>query len=573
MSMSWPQSAEPSAGAGAGTAPRRQLSLEKLRAYFERRRFDRDERKRLLAEAAEQRRLLETTAETAPIAAELEPETETAAPAPVVAEGPYSIPSIDLLNPADPPDPAANNDDLEANRRIIQDTLDSFGIDAEVGNATSGPRVTLFEINMARGVKVEAISNIVNNLAMELKAISLRVLTPVPGQNFVGLEVPNRISTKIAIGELLGGRLWKTSRAGIPLPLGRNIRGEDVVLDLAKAPHLLIAGATGSGKSVCLNAILMSIIYRFPPEDLKLILVDPKVVEFSVYNGLPHLLVPVVTDPKCVVLALRWVIREMEKRYRILAKARVRNIDGFNHRPPSETPELDDAGEPIPAKLPYIVLIIDELADIMMTARADVETSLARIAQLSRAVGIHTVIATQRPSVNVITGVIKANYPTRIAFQVASQIDSRTIMDTKGAESLLGRGDMLFIAPGAAKPERLQCPLVEDAEIERGVRFVAGQVTPKFDTAILTGGEVLEASGGGAGGGEDDDPLLQQAIEIIVRERRASTSYLQRRLKIGYNKAASLIDLIEQRGVIGPQIGSGTREIIWGEEALGQEEN
>jgi DNA segregation ATPase FtsK/SpoIIIE-like protein len=221
--MSWPQSAEPSAGAGA--APRRQLSLEKLRAYFERRRFDRDERKRLLAEVAEQRRLLETTAETAPIAAEMEPETETAAPAPVVAEGPYSIPSIDLLNPADPPDPAANNDDLEANRRIIQDTLDSFGIDAEVGNATRGPRVTLFEINVARGVKVEAISNIVNNLAMELKAISLRVLTPVPGQNFVGLEVPNRISTKIAIGELLGGRLWKTSRAGIPLPLGRNIRG------------------------------------------------------------------------------------------------------------------------------------------------------------------------------------------------------------------------------------------------------------------------------------------------------------------------------------------------------------
>ncbi|MBT3378343.1 MAG: hypothetical protein HN742_10900 [Lentisphaerae bacterium] len=478
----------------------------------------------------------------------------------------YKLPEIDLLDQTQNAGTTADPKEVEAKKEILQETLDSFGIDAQVGNATSGPRVTLFEVLPAPGVKVERISQISNNIAMELRATSLRILTPIPGRNSVGIEVPNTSAALVTLLSLMKTREWQKSKARIPILLGRNISGGVVILDLAKAPHLLIAGATGSGKSVCINAIIMSMLYQFTPEELRLIMVDPKVVEFRAYESLPHLVVPVISETKKVPLALRWVINEMEKRYRILAKVGARNLEGFNSRPQSGTPELDDDGKPIPTKLPFIVVIIDELADVMMTAKADVETSLARIAQLSRAVGIHTIIATQRPSVNVITGTIKANFPTRIAFQVTSQVDSRTILDGKGAESLLGRGDMLFRSPSASGLERNQGALVDDMEIERVVEFCAGQGDQQFDEEVFkvsAGSSGDPSSAEGAGGGEaQDEELVQQAIEIIVRDRRATTSYLQRCMRIGYNRAASLIEVLEQRGVIGPQIGTAPREIL-----------
>jgi S-DNA-T family DNA segregation ATPase FtsK/SpoIIIE len=333
---------------------------------------------------------------------------------------------------------------------------------------------------------------------------------------------------------------------------------------LAKAPHLLIAGATGSGKSVCINGMIMSLLYKFSPEDLRLILVDPKVVEFSGYNSLPHLVTPVITDSKKVPLALRWVLAEMKKRYDLCALVNARNIAAYNARPKSDEPVLDSEGDPIPGKMPYIVVIIDELADIMMTAKGEVETSLARIAQLSRAVGIHTIIATQRPSVNVITGVIKANYPTRIAFQVTSQVDSRTILDGKGAETLLGRGDMLFRPPGASKLERNQSPLVEDEEIEEIVEFCSSQADQVFEKDVFRTGEGADEGGvpGGAELSEADEELIQRAIEVILRDRRATTSYVQRALRIGYNRAALIMEILEQRGVLGPQVGTAPREIL-----------
>jgi len=480
---------------------------------------------------------------------------------------PYPIPPLGLLSaggPAVEHDPA----EIEEQRNTIQATIDSFGIDAEVGHATRGPRVTLFEVNVAHGVKVEAIARIANNLAMDLAAVSLRILAPMPGQDYVGIEVPNRTAETVELGDLLRGDLWQRTRAALPLLIGRDIRGSDVILDLAKAPHLLVAGATGSGKSVCLNSMLMSLLFRYSPEEMQLLLVDPKVVEFSIYNQLPHLIAPVVNDVQVVVLALRWVIAEMERRYRLMAKVGARHLAGFNSRPPSPEPVYDDEGQPVPDRLPRIVVVIDELADIMMTARQDVEQSLARIAQMSRAVGIHTIIATQRPSVNVITGIIKANYPTRIAFRVSSQFDSRTIIDGKGAESLLGQGDMLFQAPGAARLERLQGAMVADAEIEAVVRHVAQWRSAQFDPDIFAGvaGESATPAveiGDAEDAMEDaDEALIQEAIASIVRDRRASTSYIQRRLRIGYNRAATIMEILEERGIVGPQIGSSRREIL-----------
>ncbi len=499
-----------------------------------------------------------------PTAAPVPPAPPPPPPAiPTPPAGVYSLPPLDLLA-GDESAPVADPDEIAQNRRIIQETLDSFGIDAEVGNAIRGPRVTLYEVSVSRGVKVEAISHIANNLAMELAAVSLRILAPVPGQDCVGIEVPNRTADTVRLAGLLRGEPWAQSAAELPLMLGRNIHGAEVILDLAKAPHLLVAGATGSGKSVCLNAILLSLLYRFRPHDLRLILVDPKVVEFGVYKALPHLLLPVINDVGTVVLALRWLIHEMERRYRLLAAVGARHLQGFNQRPPAALPVLDADGVPVPAHLPFIVLVIDELADIILTARQDVETSLARLAQMSRAVGIHTVLATQRPSVNIITGIIKANFPTRVAFQVSSQVDSRTIIDFKGAESLLGRGDMLFKPPGVARLQRLQGPMVEDADVEAVAAFVSAQGSAPADFGLLTAA-ADDASAGSAGlaAAEGvDEALLQEATEIIRRDRRASTSYLQRRLRLGYNRAAAIMDCLEERGIIGPSLGAGPREIL-----------
>jgi S-DNA-T family DNA segregation ATPase FtsK/SpoIIIE len=507
--------------------------------------------------------------------------------------GKYKLPSVTLLH--EPTESQSlSPKEIEAKKDVLQQTLESFGIDAIVGDSTSGPRVTLFEIKPAPGVRVEKISNLQNNFAMKLKAENLRILAPIPGKDSVGIEVPNTTSAPVPLRGLLDSGDWKRAKAQIPIALGMSIAGKPAVLDLARAPHLLIAGATGSGKSVCMNTLILSLLYRFSPEELKLIMVDPKVVEFSGYNSLPHLVAPVITDVKKVPIALRWALAQMEWRYQVLAKVGVRNLESFNSRKPEAEPVLDDDGEPIPARLPFLIIIIDELADIMMTAKADVETSLARIAQLARAVGIHAVVATQRPSVNVITGVIKANFPTRIAFQVSSVVDSRTIIDGKGAESLLGRGDMLFRPPGAARLERIQGTMVEDEEITKIVGHVSAQAEPEFVEDIFSprkagdpssapvdapDGEVPVADGApeadGAGAGvafvdvdisdlepDSDEALIQKAILCIKKDRKPSISHIQRRLRIGYNRAALIIEQLEERGLIGPQIGTAPRQIL-----------
>ena len=409
---------------------------------------------------------------------------------------------------------------------------------------------------------------------MALAAESLRIIAPVPGHDYVGIEVPNKTADAVLLGDIINGPAWSESKGLLPLALGKNVDGRDVILDLAKAPHMIVAGATGSGKSVCLNTFIVSLITRFSPSDLRLILVDPKLVEMNMYNSLPHLITPVINDVNNVVLALRWLVYEMTHRYKMLSKAGVRNVEDYNNRPAGGEPVLDDDGNPLPEKMPFIVLVIDELADIMLTNRVDVENSLARLAQMSRAVGIHTIIATQRPSVDVLTGVIKANFPTRVAFKTSSQVDSRTILDGKGAESLLGKGDMLFRPPTAAAMQRIQGAMVTDEEIRELVDFCAAQqeAPTTFDIIATMAKEDAQENAGAEVNpeldGEDDEELVRAAMEIVVREQKASISYIQRRLKIGYNKAATIMEVLEQRGVVGPQVGSMKREIIMTEDSL-----
>ncbi|MEA2012885.1 MAG: DNA translocase FtsK [Verrucomicrobiota bacterium] len=488
-----------------------------------------------------------------------------------VNQGRYVLPPLELLTISSGVDTAADPSEILEKKEILQDTLDSFKVDAEVTDATSGPRVTLFEVVPAPGVRVEKISKLSNNIAMDLKARSLRILTPIPGKSSVGIEAPNRKAVAVGLRGLMQTSEWQNSKARIPIILGKNIKGRPIIMDLAGAPHLLIAGATGSGKSVCINTIILSLLHHFKPDDLRMIMVDPKVVEFTGYKTLPHLIVPLVTDVKKVTQALRWIINEMERRYKVLAKVGVRNLEAFNNRPKSQEIEFDDDGREIPEKLPFIVLIIDELADIMMTAKKDVETSLARIAQLSRAVGIHTVIATQRPSVNVITGIIKANFPTRIAFQVSALVDSRTILDSKGAENLLGKGDMLFKPPTASKLERIQGAFVEDSDIEAVVKHVSLQQAQIFDETVFKSPDEEssdstqtpeETADFESTISEKDEKLVQQAMKIIAKDRRATTSYVQRSMRIGYNRAATIMEILEERGLIGPQEGTEPREIF-----------
>ncbi len=443
-------------------------------------------------------------------------------------------------------------EELEQQKQAVQDTLDNFAIDATVWDAVVGPRVTQLRLKPGLGVRVEAITSLSNNLALALAAESIRIQAPIPGKPYVGIEIPNGNSAPLNLGLMLRSEAWRTTEAALPLMLGMGLGGGLCITDLAAAPHMLIAGATGSGKSVCMNTILMCLTNRFTPDELELILIDPKRVEFGAYEKLPHLVRPVITEAKLVVPALQWAVREMEERYKTMASVGARNIAGYNEK-------MDELGL---RRMPYLVVIIDELADIMLTTGAEVETALARIAQLSRAVGIHTIIATQRPSVNVITGMIKANFPTRIAFKVSSQIDSRTILDGRGAEALRGRGDMLFSPPGIGVLQRVQGPWVADAEIARVVAHCAEERKQRFKTSIT---DLAPCEGDEAFAlreAEEADPLFDQAIEIILRDQRASTSYLQRCLRIGYNRAANLIEEMETRGIVGPQIGSTPREIL-----------
>lgn len=480
----------------------------------------------------------------------------------------YTLPPFDLLEPLVDPSLSKVDVDPTATAQLLIDTLSEFGIEGQINNVEVGPVVTSYEVLPAPGVRVERISNLANNLALSLKATSIRVQAPIPGKGVVGIEVPNDSSQLVQIRGIVEGRSWRSSKAALPLVLGKDVGGKDLVVDLAAMPHLLIAGATGAGKTVCMNSILAGLLMSRTPEQMRLMLVDPKIVEFSVYENLPHLVVPVITDPKKVCLGLRWAINEMESRYKLFAKVGVRNIASYNSREIVQQEELFGEDVPAPSKneppatVPYIVVVIDELADLMLVDQAGIENSIARLAQLSRAVGIHMIIATQRPSVNVITGTIKANFPGRIAFQVAQRVDSRTILDTVGADKLLGKGDMLYLAPGSSKLMRAQGSMTTDDEIRNIADHWRAQSEPIFEMTIKEKLDKPESTSKLESDSGEDDALLEQAIEIIRETRRASTSSLQRRLRIGYTRAARVIDVLEERGVLGPPRGSEPREIL-----------
>ncbi|CAM2927747.1 FtsK/SpoIIIE family DNA translocase [Rariglobus hedericola] len=505
------------------------------------------------------------------------------APAVPLIEENYEFPSLSLLKEQSAASADGTDEEYAKNMADLVRILGEFGVTVTPGEIHVGPVITCYEVAPAPGVRVEKIAGLDKNIALGMRAQSVRILAPIPGKAAVGVEIPNRVPTPVGMREILESEDWSSAKAEIPIALGKDVSGKPLISDLAKMPHLLIAGATGSGKSVCINSIIASIVYRKSPKDLRLIMVDPKVVELKVFNTLPHMLIPVVTEPKKVPAALKWLLGEMEQRYQIFAKVGVRNIAGFNTRKKSgaaDFPSADaqqsldgvdplaaDDGLDIPEKLPYIVAIIDELADLMMVAPAEIETSIARLAQLARAAGIHLIIATQRPSVNVITGVIKANLPSRIAFQVASQIDSRTILDGKGAETLIGRGDMLFSPPGSSRLVRAQGAFVSDEEVQDFVEFLKKNGPPQYASSVQqqidrdAAGEEESSESGDSDMG-DDEELFNQALDVIKSTKRASTSMIQRRLRIGYNRAARIMDLMEDKGIVGPENGSSPREIL-----------
>ena len=497
----------------------------------------------------------------------------------------YEFPPLSLLKEQAKPASSNSEEEHRANAENLLRILSEFGVDVTLGEIHVGPVITRYEVVPAAGVRVEKIAGLDKNIALGMRAQSVRILAPIPGKAAVGVEVPNQHPTPVGMRELLESEDWAGAKAEIPIALGKDVSGAPLISDLAKMPHLLIAGATGSGKSVCINSIVASILYSKSPKDLRLIMVDPKVVELKIFNSLPHMLIPVVTEPKKVPAALKWLLGEMEQRYQLFAKVNVRNIVGFNTRkkagkldlPPPPDPQatltgvdpLLDDGLEVPDRLPYIVAIIDELADLMMVAPAEIETSIARLAQLARAAGIHLIIATQRPSVNVITGVIKANLPSRIAFQVASQVDSRTILDTKGADTLIGRGDMLFSPPGSSRLVRSQGAFVSDEEVMAMVEFLKKNGPPQYAQSVQAqidraAREDAEEDGAGEGDSDlgDDEELYNQALDVLKSTKRASTSMIQRRLRIGYNRAARIMDLMEEKGVVGPENGSSPREIL-----------
>ncbi|MBU0760011.1 MAG: DNA translocase FtsK [Candidatus Omnitrophica bacterium] len=460
--------------------------------------------------------------------------------------GDYKLPTLDQLDTPPPESERMLGEDLEASAGVLEDTLRDFGIETKVVNISKGPVITRYELQLAPGIKVNRITALSDDIALTMKAPTVRIVAPIPGKSAVGIEVPNQSSTLVFLREVLESSEFqkKAAKSKLTIALGKDISGKSVVADLGDMPHLLIAGTTGSGKTVCVNSLIMSMIFNATPDELKFIMVDPKMVELAIYNGLPHLLCPVVTDSKKASGALEWVVNEMEERYKMLAKAATRNIDAFNLK-------SDD-------RLPYIVVIIDELADLMIVAQQEVENAITRLAQLSRAVGIHIILATQRPSVDVVTGVIKANFPARISFKVASKVDSRTVLDMNGADKLLGKGDMLFLDPGNAKPIRAQGTLLTDSEIERVVKVIKEQREPLYDDEIL---EKQKKSVSGRGGFEKDE-FFDEAVKMVLETGQASVSMLQRRLRLGYTRAARLIDAMEEEGIVGSFRGSKTREIL-----------
>jgi S-DNA-T family DNA segregation ATPase FtsK/SpoIIIE len=512
---------------------------------------------------------------------------ERAAPrrkaAPRARRGRYDFPSLELLAAA-PREraPALSQAALEENARQLESVLKDFGVLGEIVNMRPGPVVTLYELEPAPGIKSSRVIGLADDIARSMSAVSARVAV-VPGRNAIGIELPNPRREKVVLRELLSHTAFARSEHWLPLCLGKTIGGEPVIVDLARMPHLLIAGTTGSGKSVAINTMILSLLYHYKPEECRLILIDPKMLELSVYDGIPHLLTPVVTDPRKAIIALKWAVREMEERYKKMSKVGVRNIDGFNARLAEarekgetivrtvQTGFDKETGEAIYEKeemdldaLPFIVVVVDEMADLMMVAGKDIEGAIQRLAQMARAAGIHLVMATQRPSVDVITGTIKANFPTRVSFQVTSKIDSRTILGEQGAEQLLGQGDMLYMA-GGGRISRVHGPFVSDREVERVVAHLKEQGAPEYLEAVTA--EPEEDAAGGAvfdkgAFGEEGGDLYQKAVAIVLRDRKASTSYVQRRLQIGYNRAASIIERMEKEGIVGPANHAGKREIL-----------
>lgn len=473
----------------------------------------------------------------------------------------YEFPPVQLLSEPEKKTTKGGKKAVTDTAAKLQKTLYSFGVSAKVENASVGPAITRYELKPAEGVRVSKIANLADDIALNLAAESIRIEAPIPGKQAVGIEIPNKENETVHLREILESSSFINHKSQLAFALGKDVAGEAVVTDIAKMPHVLIAGATGSGKSVCINTLISSIIYKAKPSEVKLLMVDPKVVELSVYNGIPHLLIPVVTDPKKAAGALAWAVQEMENRYQVFAQKGVRDIKGYNEVIKQEQEN---------GTLPQIVIIIDELADLMMVASKDVEDSICRLAQKARAAGMHLVIATQRPSVDVITGIIKANIPSRIAFSVSSQVDSRTILDMVGAEKLLGKGDMLFYPAGAPKPTRVQGAFISDKEVEKVVDFVKANgevvynedIMEQIENANKTDKEMAEMAE------EDDgtDPLLMEAIDVVVETKQASTSFIQRRFKVGYARAGRIIDQMEERGIISGYQGSKPREVLMSKE-------
>ena len=499
--------------------------------------------------------------------------------------GKYQVPPLSLLEDP-PPDEGIQTDkardEIIASSAILEKKLLDFGIEGRVVQVLPGPVITLFEYEPAPGVKVSRIVSLTDDLSLAMRCVGLRILAPVPGKPVVGIEIPNIRSETIYFKEVMTSDEFQLSQSKLTLAIGKDITGEPAVQDLATTPHLLMAGSTGSGKSVGLNAMICSILLNATPDEVKMIMVDPKMLELSVYDGIPHLISPVVTNPKKAAAALQWAVSEMESRYKMMAERGVRNISGFNELAeklqkeydqelkkcqkankgvkPAMAEEEDDEGvlpEP-PAKLPYIVILIDELADLMMVASKGVEDSLTRLAQMARAAGIHLIVATQRPSVDVLTGIIKTNFPTRMSYKVTSRVDSRTILDAMGADKLLGKGDMLFLPPGTTKLQRLHGVMVSDAEIQRIVDFIKKQAKPHYQEDIFQSVVQEESKREEE---EEFDEKYDEALAIVAKDRQASISYIQRRLRIGYNRAARIIETMEREGVVGPSDGVKPREV------------
>lgn len=497
--------------------------------------------------------------------------------------GAYELPPLDLLESA----PERKQQDisdhsLEQNARLLERTLDDFGVKGNIVEISPGPVVTLYALEPAPGTKSSRVVGLADDIARSMSSKSARIAV-IPGRNAIGIELPNSTRETVYLRELIETKEFETSNMMLPLALGKDIGGESVIIDMARTPHLLVAGTTGSGKSVGVNAMILSLLYRFTPEECKFIMIDPKMLELSIYQDIPHLLAPVVTEPGKAVVALKWVVREMESRYRLMSNLNVRNIQGYNEKLKKagdsgqqltrtvQTGFDKDTGQPIietipldTTPLPYIVVIVDEMADLMLVAGKDIEGSVQRLAQMARAAGIHIILATQRPSVDVITGVIKANFPSRISFQVTSKIDSRTILGDQGAEQLLGQGDMLYMS-GGNRIVRVHGPFVGDREVENIVNFLKSQGSPSYVEDVTAEPENADGMAGLGGGDGSGNALYDQAVSIVLRDKKASTSYIQRMLKIGYNRAASLMDEMERNGVVGPANHVGKREILMGE--------